>query len=318
LGVGLVLVGYPDGGVRALTSDTNNYSRASLSADGKMMAATQGKLWEELSVVSAETPGEWHAVPLSSRQPVMAGGWMPDGRLVLPQAGEIRIINPAGGETVVRSDAKHMADAVVSCGEGQALVYRPLGMSGPASVNLWVMNADGTNQRPLTKGQNQVSPACAGDGKWVYFSDRDDHGYIKRVDVNGGAAETVVSAAIGQYSLSHDGKKILSTDVREFDHRMVWRVDDVETHKAEYYEADQKALGSAKFSPDAKDVIYPVREHAVDNLWKRRLEGGAPQQITHFTAEKILGFAYSPDGKKLAMLRGHVDSDVVLLKDVGR
>jgi len=56
----------------------------------------------------------------------------------------------------------------------------------------------------------------------------------------------------------------------------------------------------------------------VDNLWKRVLEGGTPQQVTYFTSEKILGYAYSPDGKKLAMVRGHTESDAVLLHDSGK
>jgi Tol biopolymer transport system component len=191
-------------------------------------------------------------------------------------------------------------------------------MSGASTVNLWVMNADGTNQKPLTNGQNQAEPACPADDKWVYFIDRDDRGYLKRVSIDGGPVETVVGSAMGPFVLSADGKRILSTTVREFDHKMMWRVDDVETRKTEFYEADPKALGSAILSHDGKDVIYPVREHAVDNLWKRRLEGGAPQQLTHFTAEKIEAFAYSPDGRKLGMVRGHFDSDAVLLHDVGK
>jgi len=40
--------------------------------------------------------------------------------------------------------------------------------------------------------------------------------------------------------------------------------------------------------------------------------------LTSFKAERIWDFHWSEDGSKLAMARGHNDSDVVLLKDQGK
>jgi hypothetical protein len=61
-----------------------------------------------------------------------------------------------------------------------------------------------------------------------------------------------------------------------------------------------------------------VREKGVDNLWVQLLDGSARRQLTHFTSEKIGGFAYSKDGTRLAVGRGHADSDAVLLRSVSR
>ena len=172
--------------------------------------------------------------------------------------------------------------------------------------------------RSLTTGQNQADPVCRGDGRWVYFSDRDDEGKIKRVSIEGGMPETVIPRAMGAFDLSPDGKKILSTDIREFDHRIVWRVDTVDTHKQEFYEADQRVVGGAGYSADGKEVVYFVREKGVDNLWKRKLEGGTPEQLTRFMDLKIASFGFSPDGKKIAIARGESDSDTVLIHDITR
>ena len=38
-------------------------------------------------------------------------------------------------------------------------------------------------------------------------------------------------------------------------------------------------------------------------------------KITNFQADAISAFRFSPDGKTLGVLRAHVESDVVLLRD---
>ena len=315
MAVALGMVSYPKGEVRALTTDTNNYGHPGISADGKVIVATQQQVRESLSVTDANAASDWHPLTLMSRQPVWRWDWTPDGKLLVPQGSDIRIIDPNGGETVVRSDAKHQTNEVAVCGD--LVVYRPLAMSSPASVNLWVMQKDGTDQKQLTKGDNQAGPVCSPDNKWVYYTDRDDRSYIKRIPLAGGTPETVVAEGIQFFDLSPDGKKILSTDVREFDHKVVWRLDDVETHKPELFEADQRVSDGVRFSSDGKSVLYIVRLKGVDNLWKKALAGGAEEQLTHFTADRIFDYKYSRDGKKLAIERGQVESDVVVLRDAG-
>jgi Tol biopolymer transport system component len=56
----------------------------------------------------------------------------------------------------------------------------------------------------------------------------------------------------------------------------------------------------------------------VDNLWLQSLDGSKGKQITDFTAEYIYDLRWSFDGKQLAMVRGHTDSDVVLIRENGR
>jgi Tol biopolymer transport system component len=62
-------------------------------------------------------------------------------------------------------------------------------------------------------------------------------------------------------------------------------------------------------------VAYALRENGVDNLWVQPLDGSAGHSITDFKSEQIWSFSLSPDGKNLAVLRGHYDSDVVLLQE---
>jgi len=81
------------------------------------------------------------------------------------------------------------------------------------------------------------------------------------------------------------------------------------------FDANPRISKGVEFTPDEKSVAYPVKENGVDNVWVQPVDGGPGRQITHFKSEQILSFHWSPDGKKLGILRGHTDSDVVLLQE---
>jgi hypothetical protein len=55
----------------------------------------------------------------------------------------------------------------------------------------------------------------------------------------------------------------------------------------------------------------PQRGNAFD-------ETSPSRPLTHFTSESIYSFRYSPDGTKIAIERGHMESDAVLLRDASQ
>jgi Tol biopolymer transport system component len=118
--------------------------------------------------------------------------------------------------------------------------------------------------------------------------------------------------------VSSDGKRIVGREVRELDHRLVLTVYSIEDKQTNYHELDQRASAPLAFAPDPKAVVYLVREKGVDNLWEQPLDSSPPRQLTHFKSEQIARFRFSPDGTQLAIERGHIESDAVLLRDTGR
>jgi Tol biopolymer transport system component len=74
-------------------------------------------------------------------------------------------------------------------------------------------------------------------------------------------------------------------------------------------------MGTIHYSADGKALEYVARENGVDNLWRQPLDGSAGKWETTFQSEHISQFQWSPDGKWLALVRGHTDSDVVLIRD---
>ncbi len=309
-------VTYPQGSYRALTADTNNYGNLGISKDGKTLVAIQSKLRFSLSIAPADNPDQLHTIPLMTQLPPWRWNWMPDGRLILPQAGNLKAVAANGDETTLYSDPKHIPDQAAVCGAGRYIVFRLVGRTSGASADLWRMDLNGTNQQQLTHGLNDQEPTCARDGSWVYFVDNTDNRSVKRISVDGGAPETVVKYAVGSFGLSPDAQEIVSFEVRELDHKLMLRLDNVETHQMTYSDIDQRALpDDLAFAPDGKGIVYVVREKGVDNLWLQPLDGKPHRQLTHFKRDKNFRFVFSPDGSKIAMECGEQESDAVLLHD---
>ncbi len=307
---------FPNGELHPLTADTNNYEGLSLSKDGKILSAIQGRLRFELSIADLNDLDHSRPVPLSSQLSVWRWDWFLNGSLLLPQAGTFKVVTPDGKETILTSDTKHISDQVSVCGDGRYVVYREVGRTSAASANLWRIDADGTNEKQLTSGLNEQSPTCSRDGKWVYYVDNGDKRLVKRIPINGGSPETIVHKDVFYFSLSPDGKSVASVELRELDHKLVLRLDSTEGGQMTYHDLDQRALpGQIAFTPDGKAVVYLVREKGVENLWLQPLDGGPYKQLTHFTKDQIFRFVFSPDGTKLALERGAQESDAVLFHD---
>jgi len=243
---------------------------------------------------------------------------MPDGRLILPQAGEIHIVSGDGKENVVLSDKTHPPDQTVVCGGGRYIVYRQLAKASKTSINLWRMDINGSNPTQLTFGHNESNMLCAADDKWLYFVDVMDNFLTKRVPLTGGTPETFLDSALPGPALSPDGKALATLEVRELDHKMTLKLISTEDKKISYHDVDQRASWPLAFTRDGKAVVYNVREKGVDNLWVQPLDGSNYSQLTHFPSERIAQFAYSFDGKTLAVERGHYESDAVLIRDTSK
>jgi len=49
------------------------------------------------------------------------------------------------------------------------------------------------------------------------------------------------------------------------------------------------------------------------NIWDQPLTGEPPRQVTSFVDQQIAGFDWSHDGKHLAVVRGTMGRDIVLM-----
>ena len=314
----LGFVSFPKGEWRALTTDTNTYLHPSVSVDGKLIAATESKYVFSLSVAPTSKPDELKPVQLMSQLNIWQWNWMPDGKLVIPQGGDVKLVDVAGSENILLSDKQGAPNQSAPCGT-KYLVYRKFAAAGTASLNLWRADASGANPVQLTNGRNEQYPTCSPDGKWVYYISIPENLALKRVSIDGGNPETVNGEPSAGYTLSRDGKFVAQLDVRELDHKLVLNIFSIADKKLAYHDIDMRASDPISFSPDGKSIVYTVRENGTDNLWEQALSGGASyKQLTHFTSERIARFEFSVDGSQIAIERAHTESDAVLLRDEGK
>jgi Tol biopolymer transport system component len=183
--------------------------------------------------------------------------------------------------------------------------------------NIWRMDG-GSNLRQVTSGKLDTSPVCSHDGKWVYFIEQGSEPKLARAPIEGGAAQVIAETpGAGTFDLSPDGKlAAMATLQHSGEHKEMLTVLETDGGKTvKQVEFERPRFGLVHFSVDGKAVVYPTRANGVDNLWMQPLDGSKGKLITNFTAERIFDFHWSFDGKQLALVRGHTDADVVLMRD---
>jgi eukaryotic-like serine/threonine-protein kinase len=327
-------VSYPEGKFEAVTNDTNNYSALSLSDDGRTLSTIQSQVESELDLLPAAGGGAGGSVPGIAKQLRQARDvlWLSDSELlaVLPDR-LIRTSLDGAKQTEIFSDSKASLGPAQVCGGGRSVVVSTGGREGHASVNLWRMDADGSNLKRLTDGEDDIFPICSPAGKWVYYFDAKATQW-GRVPLEGGKAEVLRSegvtgsATFPLSGISRDDGMVVEygavADAATSTYKDRFAV--IKTNSLEVpfqiLDADTRLtltnIRAPQFTPDGRAMVYVIRgENNESNLWQQPLDGKAGKQITHFPGEEVYGFEWSPDGKKLMVWRGHTESDVVLLRD---
>ena len=84
---------------------------------------------------------------------------------------------------------------LTTCGKNASATRHPVvfvavgrSASGTVAGRVWRVNADGTNLKELSEG-NDAGPECW-RGKWVYYFNRQTNG-LKRISVDGGKPEDI-------------------------------------------------------------------------------------------------------------------------------
>ncbi|MDE3136527.1 MAG: PD40 domain-containing protein, partial [Acidobacteriota bacterium] len=321
----LGFVSYPSGKFTPLTRDTNNYPSFSLSSDGKTIAAVQQVRDFHLALLSS-AGAQIPAVALATAQDISSYSW--DGNDLLLNKGSdiVRVSSDGQSSTTLIHDPGAIVFSVNSCPAAHAIVFTWLGHGANPNPTIWRAGADGTNPVQVTHGQLDLSPICSPDGKWLYYSALGQMTLMRVPLAKGSPAEAVAGSAVPNgipgspdFSLSPDGKELafLATVVNPATKQTRQEIGllDINAGKpARLLDPDPRIADGPIFTLDGKALSYKIREKGVDNIWIQPLDGKPGHQLTKFTSEQIQEFQWSPDGKSLAVLRGHINSNVVLLQ----
>jgi TolB protein len=241
---------------------------------------------------------------------------MPDGRILYTVsssgASDIFIVSPDGSNQRQLTSNTALNALPTVTPDGKFIVFVSTRTGVP---HLWRMDSDGNNQKQLTNGIAEISPAISPDGRWIVYQDVSDPGLWK-ISIDGGAPAQLTNKLATQAAISPDGK-LVACRYREQD-LSPFGLGLIDFTSGQTVKVIDMPANDNNFawSADGRSVLFVQRRSGVSNLWSQPIDGGAPKQLTFFKSDLTFAFALSKDGKSLALSRGTVSNDVVLIADL--
>ncbi len=310
----VVRIAYPGGALTPFTRDASYYEMISAARSVPVLAAVAKEERWNIELMAAGA-GASDSRALGKANEDFSFAWMPDGKLITDKDYRLHAIDPeTGTQAIFGADPGVPEFLQQTCRDGR-IVYMQLATEN--KINIWSKDPSGQNPRKLTNGSYEAIPHCSPDMQWVYFLDTAS-GVVMRVPLQGGTPQKISALhLIGDFDISADGTALLFVTVnhaKEHKEQVVEVTADTGQVRREIT-MQKPWTGPIHYSVDGKALEYVVRENGVDNIWRQPLDGSAGKWETAFKSEHISHFEWSPDGKRLAMSRGHTDSDVVLIRD---
>jgi Tol biopolymer transport system component/DNA-binding winged helix-turn-helix (wHTH) protein len=311
---------YPSGESQRITNDLNFYSSLSLTAGSSAFTAVQ--LNELSSIYVAPDGDERRAALVSSDQSAGHFGWVSwtnNGRIVYTSRAsgntDIWIMDSDGGNNKqLTFDAS--SDVYPSASpDGRYIVFVSYGAN--KACGIWRMHSDGSNPRQLADISllDDFGLACSPDSKWVvYQSSASGTNTLWKVPIEGGDPIRLTDKFSEGPAVSPDGKLIACVYADEvanskkqlaiipFEGGPLVKLFDFSPTAAPDH--------GLNWTPDGRAIAY---SDSLSGIWVQPLDGSPPVKLTDFKSDLIWSFDWSPDGKQLAIARGDIISDVVLI-----
>jgi Tol biopolymer transport system component len=317
----IFLVSYPSGTSRRLTNDLSSYSGLGVAPDGRSFVAIRNERRSAIWTLPLEDPAK--GAPITTEASADEGtygiAWTPDGRIVYTTEAsgnpDIWIMNADGTRRIQLTSTSGLDVAPRVTPDGRAVVFVS---DRDGSLRVWRMALDGSAATKITsEAVGRFRTSLSSDGRVVYYDNT--RGEARRVSIDGGDGEPTFAAdlvaKIGglprgfhEAAPSPDGLTVAGHYQTDRGERIM-----VVSMGGEAPRKFDTVPASAVWAPDSRSFIYYQGRAGVGNMFRQPLAGGPAAPLTQFTSEQVFTFALSPDQKQLAVVRGRVSSDVVLV-----
>jgi eukaryotic-like serine/threonine-protein kinase len=320
---------FPSGELKQITNDTSDYATLSISDDGETIIATKVDV---ISSIWSLASGTKELKQLASESKMLIGyegfSATPDGKvLFLKKTGkDINIFSldeKDGEKQLTKNGANNFYPSASP--DGKYIVF---GSNRSGSYSIWRMNPDGTSPTQLTNFPEGMDgdPQVTNDGETILFFRQKNDGSrstIMKVSINGGEASPALpenQASTIVPRISADGKQLAYIsfvyDSKTSDFETSVKIMGLEGNKITNLgkQVKREFPGSFQWSPDGKSLTY-VNKAGIDNLWNIAVGDEKETPLTDFKSGTISNFAWSRDGKRLYIVRGIINSDLILIKE---
>lgn len=315
-------ISYPEGEVRRLTVDLYSYHGMSVTGDGNSLVTVKNEIHSSLWIGSMGAAGRVVEDRVQGGDDGTEGlDWTLDGHLVYtaPSASEenLESMDAKGGDrrqlTALGVEGEWIMNPSV-CGDGRHIVADS---NHGGTFGLLRVNVDGSNLVQLTTGSFIGVPSCSPDGTWVAFQTREPG--LWKVSIDGGQPTQLTNQATDYPVVSPDGKWIAcvySPDSNKPASKLaILPSGGGGLVKSFEWKGGTEDAQGVKWTSDGQNLTYAAYDGVAVNLWNQSIGGGPPRQVTNFDSGSIFSFAWSRDGKRLAVVRGSRSNDVVMISN---
>ena len=319
---------YPTGEPFKVSNDLSEYYSLSVTADGKSFVTTQKH--SQSTIYVADSPAvlhdkiDWNLAPISTEQATGSSlSWTAAGKLLqIDSTLHAYMTDSDGSNRVHLLESNAPVADVAACGPADMVVLAIL--TEDNQVQLWRLKTSTGEFKQITSGKFDRSPSCTPDGKWVVYQSyiaADSMARVFKVSSDGGTpAELFRGTLFIPPAISPDGSLLVygkseGQGAGAESKVVVERIDSGSVLQ-QFPMPSSNNWQYLGWTPDGRSFTY-VRNTTGnrENLYMQSLAGGAPVQLTHFDSEPaiVASYAFSRDGKKLAVTRARYnDSDVVM------
>ncbi len=317
-------VDYPSGSVSRVTKDTGEYRGASLTGDARLLISVQREVLSHLWIAPGADSGQWQQITTGRFDGVNGIAWMPEQRLVFAswtndregiwisgqgKNNEIPQSHPIPTES---SDGGQYQPSVSPDGRFVAYVIERAG-----GAYLLRNEIERREMKMVVEERLAFFPQFSSDGRWIVYSAiRNGRAAVVKVSSGGGKPETVIDKRAWRAVLSPDGTRVACNYLDETTAR--WRLSVFPVaggNPLAVFDAPGSMHRVVHWTPDGNGLAFIATRGGVSNIWVQPVSGGAPSPMTGFKTDRIFNFAWSRDGRQLALARGWSSGDVVLIRN---
>jgi serine/threonine protein kinase/Tol biopolymer transport system component len=302
----------PDGEARIITNDLSWYESLSVTGDSESLVTVRNERNLNIWIAPVGEASQPKQITSGGKGEGMSGlAWTPDGRIVYSSNHSIWIMGADGAgqkQLTIDPSAANYWPAVSP--DNRYIVFSSFRAGYPY---IWRMDLDGGNLKQLTEGYGN-DPQFSPDGRWVVYEyERSGKPTLWKVSIDGGAPVQLTDKPSQDPTVSPDGKLIACNYWAEANApSKVALIPFAGGQPVKILDLPTYNFSDVHWTPDGRALSY-IGSAGGSNIWTQPLDGGKPVQVTDFKTDRILNFAWSKVGKQLALSRGSVTSDVVLI-----